>query len=94
MLLITIFHNVWLLVATEHVGMTRKQDGGYTQWTQFQRDYLHWVKISFTHQWLELCVDDEHLHISLQECQDLWHLRGSFDENACFHLLSHTFRLI
>ena len=33
-----------------HVGMTRKQDGGYTQSTQLQREYLRWVKISFTHQ--------------------------------------------
>ena len=41
---------VRLLVATLHVGMTRKQDGGYTQSTQLQRDYLRWVNISFTHQ--------------------------------------------
>ena len=59
---------VKLLVATLHVGMTRKQDGGYTQWTQLQRDYLRWVKRSFTHQWLELCMDDERLHRSLQQC--------------------------
>ena len=41
---------VRLLVATLHVGMTRKQDGGYTQLAQLQQDYLRWVKISFTHQ--------------------------------------------
>ena len=40
---------VRLLVATLHVGMTRFQDGGYTQLAQLQRDYLRWVKISFTH---------------------------------------------
>ena len=28
------------------------------------------MQISFTHQWLELCVDDECLHRSLQQCQD------------------------
>ena len=36
--------------ATLHVGMTGFQDGGYTQLAQLQWDYLHWVKISFTHQ--------------------------------------------
>ena len=41
---------VRLLVATLHVGMTQKQDGGYTQSTQLQWDYIRWVKISFTHQ--------------------------------------------
>ena len=40
---------VRLLVATLHVWMNRKQDGGYTQSTQLQWDYLCWVKISFTH---------------------------------------------
>ena len=59
---------VRLLVVTLHVGMTGFQDGGYTQLAQLQRDYLCWVKISFTYQYLELCVDDERLHISLQEC--------------------------
>ena len=32
------------------VGMTGFQDGGYTQLAQLERDYLRWVKISFTHQ--------------------------------------------
>ena len=41
---------VRLLVATLQVGMTSKQDGGDTQSTQLQRDYLRWVNISFTHQ--------------------------------------------
>ena len=40
---------VRLLVATLQVGMTRKQDGGYTQSTQLKWDYLHLVKISLTH---------------------------------------------
>ena len=43
---------VWLLVATLHVGMTRKQD---ILWQLRSVDptsinYLRWVKISFTHQ--------------------------------------------
>ena len=46
------------------LGMTQKQDGSYTQ---SQRDYLCWIKTSFTHQ---LCVDDERLYINLQHCQD------------------------
>ena len=37
-------------IATLHVRLTGFQDGGYTQLAQLQRDYLHWVKISFTHQ--------------------------------------------
>ena len=43
---IQLFMNEWSLdckvaVVTLHVGMTQKQDGGYTQWTRLQRDYLH-----------------------------------------------------
>ena len=41
---------VRLLVATLHVGMTGKQDGGYTQLAWLQREYLWRVKISFTNQ--------------------------------------------
>ena len=49
-------------VATIHVGMTQKQDGGYTQWIRLKCDCIRWVKISLAHQHLELCVDDERLH--------------------------------
>ena len=50
--------------------MIQKQNGSYTQWTRLQWEYLRQVKISFTHQQLESCVDDECLHTSLKECQD------------------------
>ena len=60
----------WRLSDCKVAGDDSKQDGGYTQSTQLQRDYLLWVKISLTRQQLELFVDDEHLHRSLQQCQD------------------------
>ena len=40
----------WRLSDCKVAGDDSKQDGGYTQSTQLQRDYLLWVKISLTRQ--------------------------------------------
>ena len=78
-----------LLVVTLHVGMTRKQDGGYTQWTQLQWNYLRQVKLSFT-QWWALAYKLIWMPASIEDVANhaIWQLRGSLDENAGFSSLS------
>ena len=57
---------VRLLVATLHVGMTGKRDGGYTQLCGLTSTGLSSPGQNIVHsQWLELCMDDERLHINL-----------------------------
>ena len=53
-------------LAALHVGMTTKQHVGLTQWTQFHHSNSRYHSLTR----LLAKVYDEHLQISLEECQD------------------------